>query len=196
MDVTVKRERIIDPMHTFLEVPKPVTSFLPVPVGLDLEGCILAPENSVEDEELRRLNRAIALRDRHTLGSSEDGSPGRLSQTGKGRRYRNETEEGRKIRLARDAERRRQSRKLETEQDAVSRRAKQAAARRYYLQYLETEEDAKRRRKQNAEHKRIRRQQVRQDRSGVVASSHLSSLLTIVVSLSCPFRCPPRSGKS
>lgn len=161
MDVTVKRERNVQTLHTF--APNPKVSFLPVPEKLDLEHCfVLSPEkNSEEELELRRLSEAIKLRDTQAMGSPTSVRSGRVSRGsssgGGGRRYRNETDEGRRLRLARDAERRRQSRKMESDEDAVSRRAKQAAARRYYLQYLETEEDAKRRRKQNAEHKRLRR---------------------------------------
>lgn len=158
MEITVKRERNVQTLHTFIPVPDTIKAFVSVPDGgLDLEGCVLAAEDSEEDQELKRLE-AIRLRDTLALGQShEDVSPGGSDQPGK-RRYRNETEEGRRARLARDAERRRQSRKMESEQDAVTRRTKQAAARRYYLQYLETEEEAQRRRKQNAEHKRNRRQ--------------------------------------
>lgn len=154
MDVTLKRERNVQTLHTFTPNPK----------ALDLEHCfVLSPEkNSEEELELRRLSEAIKLRDTQAMGSPSSVRSGRVSRGssgggGGGRRYRNETDEGRRLRLARDAERRRQSRKMESDEDAVSRRAKQAAARRYYLQYLETEEDAKRRRKQNAEHKRLRR---------------------------------------
>lgn len=162
MDVTVKRQRNVQTLETFIPIPTPVKAYVNVPEHLDLEGCVLAPENSEEDQELLRLNKAIQMRDNLALGSPASVSSGRMSQS-RGRRYRNETEDQRRARLARDAERRRQSRKMESDEDAVSRRAKQAAARRYYLQYLETEEDAKRRRRQNAEHKRLRRMMMSAD---------------------------------
>ena len=150
MDVPV---RDLQTHYQYNSHPETLKSFAVSAENRNLSVCVPDGEDVNKVIRARMVDRDIAV-----LGvtDSSSGSP----SSSRARRYKNETEEARKARLARDAERRRQSRRMESAEDARTRRIKQAAARRYYLKYLETEEDAKRRRKQNAEHKRLRRQQM------------------------------------
>lgn len=125
-----------------------------------LDGCVLEDEHhGIDALELRRV---IETRNRHWMEPSEKETERlRVNETRR-RRHANETEEQRKARLARDAQRRREARLQETEEESRARKAKEAAARRhsrqYKRQYLETEAEAMLRRRKNAASKRLQRQ--------------------------------------
>lgn len=150
MEVSVKQERLPEPLGVFVSVPETI-----------LNGCALE-HHEIDERELLDLRRAIETRNRQWMEPPDKRTERlRVNETRR-RRHANETEEQRKARLARDAQRRREARLQETEEESRARKAKEAAARRhsrqYKRQYLETEAEALIRRRKNAASKRLQRQ--------------------------------------